>query len=209
MAKQKQLNVALIGYRFMGAAHSNAYLNVDKFFKLPAKAHMKVIVGRKGSSKELEATAKTWGWEEVSRDYKKVLERDDIDIVDIVTPNNTHAEIAVAAAKAGKIVFCEKPLAMDVAECKKVVDAVKKSRKPSLVWFNYRFVPAVSLAKQILDEGRLGTIYHMRAHYLQDWIMDPDFPLVWRLKKEVSGSGAHGDLNAHIIDMARFLVGDF
>ena len=209
MAKtKKKVNVALIGYRFMGDAHSNAYLRVAKHFDVPAEPVMSVLCGHKKSGKDLEDTAARWGWQRVERDWRKVVDDPEIDVVDICTPNDTHAEIAVAAAKAGKIVFCEKPLALDVAEAKKMADAVKRSKKPSLVWFCYRFTPALQLARRIVEEKRIGRIYHFRAQYLQDWIADPNFPLLWRMNKKVAGSGAHGDINAHIIDMGRFLVGE-
>jgi predicted dehydrogenase len=205
MAK-KQINVALIGAGFMGRTHSNAYLKVAKFFDVPVIPCMKVMCDVNEAA--ARSMADTWGWQEVMTDYRKVVARPDIDMVDILTPNHTHVEIACAAARAGKIVSCEKPLAMNVAEAKKAVAAVKKAGVASFVSFNYRRVPAVSLARQLVQEGRIGRIYHVRAQYLQDWIMDPEFPMVWRLDKKLCGSGAHGDLNAHIIDLTRFITGD-
>jgi predicted dehydrogenase len=199
------INVALIGYKFMGKAHSNAYLSAPKFFDLPKEPTMHTLVGR--DKKAVAEVAKRWGWKHSATDYKEVVQNDEIDLVDVGTPNSTHAEISIACAEAGKAVACEKPLAMNVAEAKAMAAAVKKHKVPNFVWFNYRRVPALCLAKQLIDEGRIGTVYHVRAVYLQDWIMDPNFPLVWRLQKKVAGAGAHGDLNAHIIDMARFLLG--
>jgi predicted dehydrogenase len=152
--------------------------------------------------------AKLWGWQRVESDYKKTVKSPDVDLVDICTPNNLHAEVAIAAAEAGKAILCEKPLAMNLKQALAMVKAVKKAKVFNAVSFNYRRVPAVALARKLIEEGRLGRIFHVRAAYLQDWIIDPNFPLVWRLNKNISGSGAHGDLNAHIIDMARFLVGE-
>jgi predicted dehydrogenase len=202
----EELNVGLVGYKFMGKAHSNAWLNVAKFFDLPLKPVMRAICGR--TEDAVRAVAENWGWEGYETDYKNLVTREDIDLVDVSTPNNTHAEISIAAAEAGKDVVCEKPFAMNVAQAKEMLQAVKEAGVRHMVWFNYRRVPAVALARRLIDEGRIGKIYHFRAQYLQDWIMDPEFPLVWRLRKEVAGSGAHGDLNAHITDLARYLVGE-
>ncbi|MCG3178850.1 MAG: Inositol 2-dehydrogenase/D-chiro-inositol 3-dehydrogenase [Phycisphaerae bacterium] len=207
MAKRKQLNVALIGAGFMGRAHSNAHLKVNRFFNLPADVVMHTIVDV--AEPAARAAADTWGWRRVVTDIREALADPAIDLVDICLPNYLHAQAAVAAAKAGKAVLCEKPLAHTLADARRMLAAVKQAAVPNFVSFNYRRVPALALARQFIAEGRLGTIYHIRASYLQDWIIDPDFPLVWRLKKELTGSGAHGDLNAHIIDLARFLVGDF
>ncbi len=203
---EKTVRVGIIGTGFMGKAHSNAWLKVNKFFTPGATAVMKTACDV--AEEPLKAFAANWGWEQTCTDWRKLVESKDIDLVDICTPNNTHAEIATAAAKAGKHILCEKPLAMSVAECEGMVKAVKKAGVQNLVSFSYRRVPAVALAKRIVEEGRLGRIFHVRAVYLQDWIIDPEFPLVWRLKKEIAGSGAHGDLNAHIIDMSRWLVGE-
>lgn len=198
-------NVGLIGHQFMGRVHSNAYLNVAKYFDLPANPVMKIVCGK---GDDLPAFAEKWGWQENTQEYKDVVTRDDLQAIDICTPNFLHAEMAIAAAENGKAVFCEKPLAMNAEEGRAVVDAVKKNNVPSMVSFCYRRCPAVALMKKMIDDGKLGRVYHVRAQYLQDWIMDPQFPRVWRLVKALSGSGVHGDLNAHIIDMARFLVGD-
>ena len=202
----KKINVGMIGYKFMGKAHSHAYFDMPKFFVSEAVPVMKAICGR--DEKALKEAAEMYGWESYETDWREVVGRDDIDLVDISTPNNTHCEMAVSAARAGKHILCEKPLAMNVAEAKEMLDEVNGAGVKHMVCFNYRFVPAIGLAKRLIEEGRLGEIYHFRATYLQDWIVDPGFPFVWRHQKEVSGSGAHGDLNAHIIDLARFLVGE-
>lgn len=202
----KEINVGLIGYKFMGKAHSNAYINMPVFFGAEAVPIMKAICGR--DEEGVKQAAKAFRWESYETDWKKLISREDIDLVDITTPNNVHKEMAVAAAEAGKHVFCEKPLAMTVAEAKAMLDAAKKNKVVHMVCFNYRRAPAIGLAKRLIEEGRLGQIYHFRGTYLQDWIVDPNFPLVWRLKKEICGSGANGDLNAHIIDLARYLVGE-
>ncbi len=203
---EKKVRVGMIGTGFMGKAHSNAWLKVNKFFKPGARAVMKVVCDV--VEEPLKGFAANWGWEETCTDWRELVGRKDIDLIDICTPNCTHAEIATAAAEAGKHILCEKPLAMNAQECEGVVKAVEKAGVKNLVSFSYRRVPAVALAKRIVEEGRLGRIFHVRAIYLQDWIIDPEFPLVWRLKKEIAGSGAHGDLNAHIIDMSRWLVGE-
>jgi len=204
--KKSELNVAMIGYAFMGKAHSNAFLCVNRYFDLPVKFNMTIICGR--TEKNVRQVQEKWGWQEYSQDWKEVVKRNDVDVVDVATPNNTHVPIIIEAAKCGKHILCEKPLGISVAECKKAVEAVKKAKVNHMIWHNYRKAPALSLAKRLIDEGRLGTIYHVRAVFLQDWIVDPKFPLVWRLKKEESGSGTHGDICVHIIDAARFLVGE-
>lgn len=157
----------------------------------------------------MRAAAEKFGWENYETDWRNVVENPEIDIVDISTPGDSHAEISIAASRAGKIVFCEKPIGNTLEEAKAMYDAVKASGRPSAVFHAYRKAPAVALAKKMIEEGRLGTIYHIRATYLQDWIADPEFPLVWRLEKDKAGSGAHGDLGAHLIDLARHLVGEF
>ncbi|SEN30103.1 Predicted dehydrogenase [Lihuaxuella thermophila] len=204
---KRQVRVGMIGYKFMGKAHSNGYRNLPYFFDTPAVPVLQAIAGR--DEQGVKAAAETMGWASYETDWRRLLERDDIDVIDIVTPNNVHAEMAIAAAEAGKHVLCEKPLAMTVEQAKRMVDAVKKAGVVHMICHNYRFAPAVQFAKKLIEEGRLGKIYHIRAQYLQDWIMDPKFPLVWRLRKEVTGSGAHGDIAAHILDLARFLVGEF
>ena len=203
----KEVRVGIVGYNFMGKAHSNAYLNVAKFFDLPAVPVMAAACGR--TRDKVEAFAANWGWESVETSAARLVKRDDIDLVDVCTPNNSHYKIVMAALAAGKAVLCEKPLAMTVAQALQMARAAKKARVMNMVWFNYRRCPAIGLAKRIIEEGRLGTIHHVRAVYLQDWIVDPAFPMVWRLDKRVAGSGSHGDLNAHIVDLARHLVGEF
>jgi len=201
-----EVNVALIGYAFMGRAHSNAYRQVTPSFSPRVRPRMKVICGR--SRTKVAAAARQFGWEESATDWEAVVRRKDIDVVDIVTPGDLHAPIAIAAARAGKVVFCEKPLANTVAEAERMLAAVEKAGVLHMICHNYRRVPAVMLAKQLIDAGKLGEIRHYRATYLQDWISDPKFPLVWRLDRTRAGSGALGDLAAHSIDLARFLVGE-
>lgn len=202
----KKINVGMIGYKFMGKAHSHAYRDVSMFFETKTVPAMKVICGRTESA--VAEAAKKFGWESYETSWEKVVERDDIDLIDINTPNNTHREIAVTAAKAGKAILCEKPLAMNLAQAKEMLEEAEKAGVKHMVCFNYRKVPAISLARKLIQNGQVGRIYHFRAQYLQDWITDPEFPLVWRLRKELAGTGVHGDLNSHIIDLARFLVGE-
>ena len=203
----RNVNVGLVGYSFMGKAHSHAYKDMSFFFPDAAGIPvMKVLCGR--NKENVINSANEFGWEGYETDWKRLVAREDIDLVDISTPGDSHAEIAIAAAEAGKHVFCEKPLANNLAEARAMAAAVNKAGVKSMVAYNYRRVPAVALAKRLIEEGRIGQVYHWRAVYLQDWIMDPDFPLVWRLQKEKAGSGPHGDLNAHIIDLARYLVGE-
>ncbi len=201
------LNIGLIGYQFMGKAHSNAYRQANHFFDLPAQINMHTICGRNEAA--VTKAAETLGWKNVETDWRKVISNPEIDVIDISTPGNLHAEIAIAAAKAGKAVWCEKPIGNTLSEAKAMMDAVLEAKVAHAVFHNYRKAPAVALAKKMIMEGKLGTIYHFRAVYLQDWIADPNFPLVWRLQKEVAGSGTHGDINAHIIDLGRHLVGEF
>src|SRR5687768_3318400 len=201
-----EINVALIGYAFMGRAHSNAYRQVGPFFQPRLVPRMKVLCGRNAAG--VRKAARVLGWEETATDWREVVERDDIDLVDISTPGDSHAEIAIAAARAGKAVFCEKPLANTLSEAKAMLAAVKKAGVTHMICHNYRRVPAVQLARQLIKSGRLGTIRHYRATYLQDWIVDPKFPLLWRLQKNLAGSGALGDLASHSVDLARFLVGE-
>jgi predicted dehydrogenase len=200
----QHLNVCLVGQKFMGRAHSNAYLKVDKFFPGPLKPVMNTIVGRDAA--ELEQFRRQWGWQRATTDWKSAVTDPEIDLVDISTPNNWHAEMSIAALEAGKHVACEKPLAGTLAEARTMRDAAKKARGRTYVWYNYRRVPAVALARELVTSGRLGKIYHVRAYYLQDW-GKPDVPLIWRFQKKLTGSGALGDLAAHIIDMARFVTG--
>lgn len=204
---KKTLTVGLIGYQFMGKAHSNAYRQANRFFDLPLQVRMKTICGR--TEPAVKAAAEGFGWEGYETDWRRVLEDPEIDVVDVSTPGDSHCEIAVAAAEAGKAIWCEKPIGNTLAEAEQMWDAVKKAGVHHAVFHNYRKAPAVALAKKMVSSGQLGTIYHMRATYLQDWIADPSFPLVWRLQKERSGSGAHGDICSHIIDLGRHLVGEF
>jgi predicted dehydrogenase len=203
---RKALNVALIGYKFMGKAHSQAWSTVRRFFDLDLDPVMKVVCGRNAVA--VAEFAERWGWEHSATDWQEVVKRADVDVVDISAPGNVHAEIGIAAAEAGKHVFCEKPLTFTLADGKKMLAAVRKAGVKHMVNFNYRLCPAVSLAKQIIDSGGIGEVRHARFTYLQDWLVDPAFPMNWRLRKEAAGSGAHGDLGAHSIDLARFLVGE-
>jgi predicted dehydrogenase len=200
------INVALIGYNFMGKAHSNAYRQVGPFFHPRLTPRMKVLCGR--TPAKVKAAAREYGWEEAATDWEEVVNRKDIDLVDISTPGDSHAEIAIAAARAGKAVLCEKPLANTVKEAERMLAAVTKAGVTHMICHNYRRAPAVMLAKHLIKEGQLGEIRHYRGTYLQDWVTDPTIPLVWRLDKKQAGSGALGDIAAHSIDLARFLVGE-
>jgi predicted dehydrogenase len=202
----KTMNVAIIGTKFMGKAHSNAWLNAPRFFDMGIKPVLKVACGQ--NEDDLRAFAQRWGWEDIETDWRAVIERDDVDIIDISVPTYLHHEIAVAAAKAGKHIFCEKPFAFTVDEAKEMYEAAEEAGIVHYINHNYRRCPAVRLAKQLIDDGKIGRIFHWRGAYLQDWIVDPDFPLTWHLRKETAGSGPHGDLNSHSVDLARYLVGD-
>src|SRR5258707_1000447 len=206
MPNTKKLNVALIGTKFMGKAHSNAWKNVGHFFDTSIMPMLKVAVGR--NEKALKEFAERWGWEETETDWKKVVSRKDIDIIDVSVPQYLHHEIAIEAAKAGKHIFCEKPLAMSYQQAKEMFEAAQKSGVVHYINHNYRRTPAVGLAKQLIDEGKIGRIFHWRGAYLQSWIVDPSFPLTWHLRQETAGSGPQGDLNSHSVDLARYLVGD-
>jgi predicted dehydrogenase len=205
----KKLNIGLIGYGFMGRAHSNAFRKVSNFFDLPYQPVLKAVCGRDPA--KVQAFAQKWGYEGTESDWRKLIARKDIDLVDIACPNDMHHDIAIAAAKAGKMILCEKPLSMDAPEGVKMVEAVEKAGVPNMVWYNYRRVPAVTLAKQLIDEGRLGRIFHYRAKFLQDWTISKDLPQggagLWRLDVKVAGSGVTGDLLAHCIDTALWLNG--
>jgi len=202
----KNCNVALIGQGFMGRTHSNAYLKVEKFFMdLPMYPTMHTSFGMKEENPQ--AFADRWGWQNASSDWQKVVKDEEIDFVDVVTPNHMHMPCAMAALEAGKPVGCEKPIAGTLADAREMVKAAKKAKVKTFVWYNYRRCPAVALAHQLVKAGKIGQIYHVRAVYLQEW-GSPDTPLLWRFKKKLAGSGAHGDLNAHIVDMARFITGD-
>lgn len=210
MSQKKELRIGLIGCGFMGRTHTNGYKRVNDFFpEIGYRPVLKAACSR--TEEKVRNFADQWGYESYETDWKDVIARDDIDAVDICTPNSTHEEIAVAAAEAGKMILCEKPLARDVAEGQRMVDAVEKAGVPNTVWYNYRRVPAVSLIKQIVDSGKLGKIFHYRANFLQDFTINPDVPqggeALWRLDKEVAGSGVTGDLLAHCIDTAMWLNG--
>ena len=206
---KKPLNIGLIGYGFMGRTHTNAYKRVNDFFDVAYRPVLKAVCGR--NAEAARAFADNWGYESVETDWRKVIERKDIDAVDICAPNNAHAEIAIAAAKAGKMVLCEKPLSMNLVDGQAMVDAVEAAGVPNTVWYNYRRVPAVTLAKQLIDEGRLGRIFHYRANFLQDWTISAELPQggagLWRLDAAAAGSGVTGDLLAHCIDTALWLNG--
>jgi predicted dehydrogenase len=202
----KTINVALIGQGFMGRTHSNAYLKVSKFFTdLPANPVMHTVFGMEAENPQVFADR--WGWKNYSTDWKKLINSEEIDFVDIVTPNHMHMPPAMEALAAKKPVATEKPIAGTLADARQMVEAAKKAKVPTFVWYNYRRCPAVALAHQLVKEGRLGRIFHVRCVYLQDW-GGPETPLLWRFQKKLAGSGAHGDLNAHIVDMARFVTGD-
>jgi myo-inositol 2-dehydrogenase/D-chiro-inositol 1-dehydrogenase len=208
MAK-KTLNVGLVGYGFMGRTHSNAFLQAPRFFDLPYKPVLKAVCAR--NADRAKSFAENWGYESIETDWRALVERSDIDLIDIASPNDTHAEIAAAAARAGKMVLCEKPLGRTAEEGRTMVDAVEASKSPNMVWYNYRRVPALVLLKDLLDEGRFGRIFHYRSQFLQDWTISEDLPQggegLWRLDSSVAGSGVTGDLLAHNIDMALWLNG--
>jgi predicted dehydrogenase len=203
------LRVAMIGYAFMGAAHSQGWRNAHRFFDLPAVPQLALLCGRNATA--AADAARKLGWADVCTDWRDAVARDDIDVVDICTPGDTHADIALAALEAGKHVLCEKPLANTLAEAEQMTAAAERAADrgvQSMVGFSYRRVPALALARQLVGDGRLGRLHHIRAQYMQDWIADPEFPLVWRLQKDKAGSGALGDIGAHIVDMAYFLTGE-
>ncbi|MDH3752542.1 MAG: Gfo/Idh/MocA family oxidoreductase [Acidimicrobiia bacterium] len=200
-----EINVALLGSKFMGRAHSNAWLNVAKFFDVDPVPVMHTVVGR--NQAELEEFASRWGWRQSTTEWRAAVTSGEIDLVDIGTPNNVHAEQAMAALEAGKHVACEKPLAGTLDDARAMAAAAEAATGQTFVWFNYRRVPAVALARQLVAKGAVGRIYHVRACYLQSW-GGPDTPLLWRFQGDIAGSGAHGDLNAHIIDAVRFVTGE-
>jgi predicted dehydrogenase len=204
---KKDIKVGIVGTQFMGRAHSNAYLQVGHFFDLPANPVLQVACGR--SQGPLEQLQQRFGWKHGENDWRKLVERDDVDLIDISTPNDSHEPIAVAAAKKGKHLICEKPMARNVPEALRMYEAAANAGICHMMIFNYRFVPAIRLAKQLIEEGKIGQIRHFNAVYYQDWLVDPLFPITWRHDATASGSGAHGDMNAHIVDLARFLVGEF
>jgi len=206
---KKKLNIGLVGYGFMGRTHSNAFRQAPRFFDVPYEPVLKAVCAR--NADRVRAFASNWGYESIETDWRALVDRPDIDLVDIASPNDTHAEIAVAAARAGKMVLCEKPLGRTAAEAETMVAAVESARVPNAVWYNYRRVPAVTLLKHLIDEGRLGRVFHYRAQFLQDWTISRDLPQggegLWRLDLAVAGSGVTGDLLAHCIDTALWLNG--
>ena len=208
MAKRK-LNIGLVGYGLMGRAHSNAFLQATRFFEVPCQPVLKAVCAR--NLERVKSFAENWGYESVETDWRQLVERKDIDLIDIASPNDTHAEIAIAAAKAGKWLLCEKPLGRNASEAQSMTEAVEAAKVPNMVWYNYRRVPAVTLLKNLLDTGRFGKIFHYRAKFLQDWTISKDLPQggegLWRLDAAVAGSGVTGDLLAHTIDTAMWLNG--
>jgi len=208
MSIKRTLAVGLIGYKFMGKAHSNGWRQAPHFFDLPANLRLKTICGRNKAA--ARKAAARFGWENAATDWRQLVDDPDIDIVDICTPNDTHSEIAIASARAGKAILCEKPLARNVGEAETMFRAVRKAGVVNMVCHNYRRIPAVALAKEMIEHREIGDhIFHFRARYAQDWIVDPNFPLVWRLQSDIAGSGALGDIFSHIVDLARYLVGEF
>ncbi|MGB7746977.1 MAG: Gfo/Idh/MocA family oxidoreductase [Verrucomicrobiia bacterium] len=203
----KTLRVGLIGYRFMGKAHSNAWRQAPRFFHLKANVELHTLCGRNAAG--VQAARAQLGWQHTTTDWQEVVESPLIDIVDIVTPTNFHAEMAIAAVKNGKHVLCEKPLALNLKQTEAMFAAVNKAKVVHMVCHNYRRIPAIALAKRMMSEGALGRIYHFHARYAQDRLADPEFPLDWRLQKETSGCGVHSDINSHVIDLGRYLVGEF
>ena len=205
----RELRIGMIGYGFMGRTHSNAYKRLNDFFPVEHRPVLKAVCAR--NLEKAQAFADNWGYERVETDWRKLVAADDIDLIDIGSPNDTHYEIAMAAAKAGKMILCEKPLSMTLAQAEEMTKAVEEAKVPNMVWFNYRRVPAIALAKQIVDEGRIGRAFHYRATYLQDWTIAEDVPQggagLWRLDASVAGSGVTGDLLAHSIDTAMWLNG--
>lgn len=200
-----ELGVGLVGYRFMGQAHSNAYRQASRFFKLDPTPRMRAICGRDKAA--VQAAASNLGWEGYETDYRRLVEREDIDLVDVSTPGNSHHDVALAALEAGKHVLCEKPLANTLDEAREMLEAARQAGTVNMVNFNYRRVPAVALAKRLIEGGRIGEVRHFRVVYSQDMAVDPEFPMMWRFRKEEAGSGALGDLGAHIVDLSHYLVG--
>ncbi len=199
-----RIGVGMIGYKFMGKAHSNAWRQVGPFFDAPLKPELKVVCGR--DREKAARMAERWGWERAVTDWRAVIDDPGVTIVDICSPNDTHREIAVAALEAGKIVACEKPLARNGTEAEAMAAAARRSGRVNTVWFNYRRVPAVAFARQLIAEGRIGKVFHFRALYLQDWTLDASVPLLWRMDRETAGSGVTGDLLSHIVDLSNFLM---
>jgi predicted dehydrogenase len=203
----KELRIGIIGTKFMGKAHSHAFIDAPLFFDLPLKPVLQAACGTDATS--LVEFSLRYGWKTWDTAVDKVINRDDIDLIDICTPNHLHMATAIAAAKAGKHILCEKPMANNAADARRMLEAVENAGVKHMMVFNYRRVPALALAKKMIEDGKLGRIFHFNAVYFQDWLVDPDFPYTWRHNKALAGSGAHGDLSAHIIDLARFLTGEF
>lgn len=201
-----EIRVGIVGTQFMGRAHSNAYLDVAHYFDLPRIPIMRAACDN--VVENLDAFIKKYGWQTKETDFNKLVARDDIDLIDICTSNRSHKPIVVAAAKHGKHIICEKPLCMNADEAREMLDAAQEANVRHMIAFNYRRVPAIMLAKKLVDEGKIGTVHHFNAVYYQDWLVDPNFALVWRHDIKEAGSGAHGDLNAHMIDLARYLIGE-
>jgi len=206
MSAKKDLNIGLLGYKFMGKAHSNALTKMGMFFDTTRNIKKKAICGR--DEAWVKDAGEKFGWETYETSWEKFVARPDLDIIDITAPSNVHKEVAIAAAENKKHIFCEKPLALTTNDAREILAAAEKNGVKHQIGFNYRFAPAIQLAKKMIDDGKIGQVFHFRGVYLQDFIIDPSFPLIWRLDKTVAGSGSHGDLGAHIIDLARFLVGD-
>ena len=202
----RKLNIGIIGYKFMGKAHSHAWRSAPRFFEVPVEPVMKVACGRHEDN--VKEFADRWGWEETETDWRKVVERDDIDIIDVAVPQNLHHDIAKAAVEAGKHVFLEKPITRTAAEAEDLVKAAKGKNVVTYLNHNYRRCPAIQLAKQLIDEDRIGQVFHWRGAYLQDWMTDPDFPLTWHLREDIAGMGPQIDLNSHSVDLAHYLVGE-
>jgi predicted dehydrogenase len=205
MSEKQSVNVALIGHRFMGKAHTHAYTSVGIFFDPKLRPVKKVICAR---SADLPKVAERWGWQEWESDWRKVVARPDVDLVDICAPSLLHKEIALEAAAAGKHVFCEKPLAMNLEDAREMLEAVESAGIVHTIGFNYRKVPAIGLARHLIESGSIGRVQHFRGIYSQDWLVDPNFPLAWRLRKKDAGAGSSWDLGAHVVDLARYLVGE-
>lgn len=201
-----KLNIGIIGYKFMGRAHSNAWKKASLFFDLPEEIVLKAVCGRNETA--VKEFASKWGWEETETDWRKLISRSDIDIIDIALPQHLHYEIAIAAAKEGKHIFCEKPLSMTSKQAEEMLKVCEQNNVKHYLNHNYRRTPAVAFAKKLIDEGYVGTIFHWRSSYQQDWIVDPEFPLTWQLRKETAQAGPHWDLNSHCVDLAHYLVGE-
>ncbi|NWJ51000.1 MAG: Gfo/Idh/MocA family oxidoreductase [Bacteroidetes bacterium] len=204
---KKEIKIGIIGTKFMGKAHTHAFVDAPLFFDLPLKPVLQVACGV--DPKATEQFANRYGWKAWDTSSEKVILRDDVDLIDICTPNHLHMPVAIAAAKAGKHILCEKPMANNADDARRMLDAVEEAGVKHMMVFNYRRVPALAFAKKMIEDGKIGRIFHFNAVYFQDWLVDPQFPYTWRHNKQLAGSGAHGDLNAHIIDLARFLVGEF